>query len=146
MSTVLPASSQCWQLRAAQPVCLDLQSFICSSARQWRNDLAERQDPEETRHEVLASPQALVFARGPQGRHRQEALLGRLLRELEDEDSAAIADAVGGAEIGRGSPAGIADPAAERLALSWRDGLVAGASLLWCQRHACASPAFDDRA
>ena len=62
-----------------------------------------------------------------QGRYRQEALLGRLLRELEDEDSAAIADAVGRAESGRASPAGIADPAAERLALSWRDGLVAGA-------------------
>ena len=64
-----------------------------------------------------------------QGRHRQEALLGRLLRELEDEDSAAIADAVGRAEIGRASPAGAADPAAECLALSWRDGLIGGASL-----------------
>jgi len=81
---------------------------------------------------VLEASSGLTRSVLAQGRYRQEALLGRLLRELEDEDSAAIADAVGRAESGRGSPAGIADPAAERLALSWRDGLIAGTSCcLW---------------
>ena len=62
-----------------------------------------------------------------QGRQRQEALIGKLLRGLEDEDAAAIGDALGRAETGRASAAGSTDSAAERLALSWRDGLIVGA-------------------
>ena len=74
-----------------------------------------------------------------QGRHRQEALVGKLLRELEDEDAAAVSAAVGRAETGQASAAGVADPAAERLALSWRDGLLAGMRV---PRSACACICF----
>jgi ribosomal 50S subunit-associated protein YjgA (DUF615 family) len=65
-----------------------------------------------------------------QGRQRQEGLIGKLLRGLDDEEAAAIGAALGRAETGRASAAGSTDLAAERLALSWRDGLIAGAHFI----------------
>ena len=77
------------------------------------------------RHPSVKSHCEQLFVRS-QGQQRQEALIGKLLRGLEDEDAAAISDALGRAKTGRASAVGSTAPA-EQLALSWRDGLIAGA-------------------
>lgn len=66
---------------------------------------------------------------GEQGRKRQEALIGKLLRLLEEPIQLEIASSLDRSERGQASVGGGGDPEAEALALSWRAGLVAGALL-----------------
>lgn len=62
-----------------------------------------------------------------QGRKRQEALIGKLLRGLEDDVQLEIGSSLERSERGQASVGGGGDPEAEALALTWRAGLVAGA-------------------
>ncbi|KAK9824610.1 hypothetical protein WJX72_011698 [[Myrmecia] bisecta] len=58
-----------------------------------------------------------------QGRRRQEGLVGKLLRDFDDATQVQIQEAIQQAQRGQG-PAGSSD--VERLALSWREGLIVG--------------------
>ena len=74
-----------------------------------------------------------------QGRKRQEALIGKLLRGLEEEVQLEIGSSLERSERGQASVGGGGDPEAEALALSWRAGLVAG--VLRGRGSRCASGA-----